>query len=106
MTSPERLSAIAEADWVGWVVSTAVMHGWVVVNTADSRRANAGWPVFVAVRDGRMVIAQLKGEAAKVTTAQQRWLDELDKVAVASDGALTVGLWRPSHRPDVDAMLA
>lgn len=58
------------------------------------------------VKDGRLVLAELKTERGKVSGAQQRWLADLGRVASASNGALEVHTWRPSQMADIDTTLA
>jgi hypothetical protein len=105
MRSARELAQITEADWVGWVKSTAVLHGWSVFDSTDVQRANAGWPGLVFVRDDQMVIAKLKAERGQLTQAQQSWIDDLSKVAAASGGAVLVCVWRPSDESEVQDVL-
>lgn len=101
----ELLKSITEAEWQGFVASYAQLNGWTVFHVFDSRRSNAGWPDLTCVRDGRVVFAELKSESGKVTQAQQWWVDELGKVAAASDGAVEAHIWRPSDENTVREVL-
>lgn len=100
------LNAVTERDWQGFVVSYAALKGWQHFHDLDSRRNNAGFPDLVLVRDGRVVFVELKKEDGRVTTAQQRWLDELGKVAASSGGAVETYCWRPSDEDQVRKVLA
>lgn len=95
-----NLRQITEADWAGWVLSTAVLHGWTVHEEFDATRVNSGWPSIVALRGPRMVVAKLKPEGGAVTQAQQRWLDQFEEIARACD-AVSVHVWRPSDEAAV-----
>lgn len=104
--SPTQLRQITETDFTGWVLSTAVMHGWTHHSEHEATRANSGWPTLILLRDNRMVVAKLKAEQGAVTAAQQRWIDQFAEVAAASDGAMSVFVWRPADRDEVLAVLA
>lgn len=67
----------------------------------DSRRSNPGWPDIVAIRRGRMVVAELKTMAGKVTRDQQEWLDGFAGVL-----GVEAFLWRPSDVREVDRTFA
>lgn len=95
-----------EAHWAGWVLSTAVLHGWAVHEEYDATRVNSGWPTLVLLRGPRMVVAKIKAEKGEVTRAQQQWLDQFAEVAATSDGAICVHLWRPADEASVRECLA
>jgi hypothetical protein len=85
--------------------SLARAHGWLYYHTHDSRLSDAGFPDTVLCRmatgeiPGRLVFAELKSEAGKMTQDQQLWLEVL---AHSVPGIESV-LWRPS---DWGAMVA
>jgi hypothetical protein len=56
----------------------------------DSRRSNAGLPDIIAVRDGRLVFAELKTERGRLRPEQQAWRDELRRLTGAE-----YYIWRP-----------
>ena len=60
------------------------LHGWTTPLSGD-----AGFPDLVAVRDGRLVLAELKTDAGRVRPEQRAWLDDLEATAAE------VYLWRP-----------
>lgn len=90
-----------EAHWAGWVLSTAVLHGWTVHTEYEAERANSGWPSLVMLRGPRMVVAKIKAERGEVTKAQQQWIDQFAEVAGASNGAVSAHVWRPADRDEV-----
>lgn len=85
-----------EREWQSQVVDAARLLGWRVYHTHDSRRSEPGWPDLALVRD-RLVMAELKTETGRVSTAQSDWL------AALRDAGVETHLWRPS---DWDAVLA
>lgn len=72
-------------------------------HTHIAKRGASGFPDLLMVRRGRMVIAELKRQkSARVSPAQQKWLEALAAVAdntpVVERGfrAVEVYLWRPA----------
>ncbi len=57
------------------------LGGWRWRHERRSDRAlvmgSPGWPDLIAVRDGRLLVLELKAERGVVTTDQQLWIDEL-----------------------------
>lgn len=91
---------VTEKAWQQTVVDYAQVMGWRVYHTFDSRRSAEGFPDLVMVRRGRVVVAELKAENGRVSTAQAEWLADL---AEALPGCVTV--WRPSDWPEVERAL-
>lgn len=91
---------MTEAQWQRKVTDYARLKGWRWYHTHDSRRSNHGFPDLVLVRAGRLIFAELKSEAGRVTPAQQAWLNDLTEAIGA------VYLWRPSDWPEVLEVLA
>ena len=58
-----------------------------------------GLPDVILVRRPRVVVAELKAEGEKLTTAQQRWLDEFAACGVECY------VWRPSDFETLKAIL-
>lgn len=82
---------MSEAEWQQVVIGIAESRGWRTYHTYDSRRSNPGWPDVVAVRYGRMVAAELKSMAGKVTADQREWLAALDGVL-----GIETYVWKPA----------
>lgn len=72
------------------VAGFAFVCGWRRYHTFDSRRSEPGFPDLVLVRAGRLVAAELKAAAGRVTASQQAWLDDLALVP-----GVEVFVWRP-----------
>lgn len=56
------------------------LNGWLYYHTHDSRHSLSGFVETVAVRDTRLVCAELKRRGQGPTDAQQRWLAALTQV--------------------------
>ncbi len=54
-----------------------------------------GFPDYIAVRNGLLIIAELKDEKTKLSEAQEAWIKELEAVEKHSLGVM-VFVWRPS----------
>jgi hypothetical protein len=89
---------IAERDFMATVRQAAAITGCLVYHTYRSKRSPSGFPDLVCVRE-RVLFAELKGVATRVTRDQQRWLD-----ALGAAGAETY-LWRPDDWDDIKAVL-
>ena len=91
--------AMPEEDLLIAVETEATLAGWRFhhIRRADlaQQQGDPGWPDFVALRGGRIVVAELKAARGRVEPAQQAWLD-----AWATAGA-EVFVWRPA---DLDAI--
>jgi hypothetical protein len=93
-------TTMTEAQWQSRVVDLAAWCGWLVFHPHDSRRSTPGWPDLVMVRDGRLILAELKTERGRVSVEQKRWLAALSLVV-----GVEVYLWRPSDWPAVQRSL-
>jgi hypothetical protein len=91
---------MSERDRQQRVLDLAALRGWRAFHPHDSRRSTAGWPDVAAVRRGRLVLAELKAEAGRVSAEQRAWLVDLS----ACPG-VEVHLWRPSDWPAVQQVL-
>ena len=91
---------MTERAWLGRVRDLAQLHRWRTYHTHDSRRSEPGFPDLVLVRGPRLVVAELKTAAGRVTPDQRAWLD-----ALHGCGPPEVHLWRPDDWPTVLATL-
>lgn len=82
------------------VVAFAQLHNWRVYHTFDSRRSDPGFPDLLLVRNGVVVIAELKAQKGRCTPAQVEWLEAFD----AAKHKL-VRVWRPSDWKEIETVL-
>jgi hypothetical protein len=78
-----------EREWQSQVTEAARTLGWRVYHTHDSRRSEPGWPDLALVRD-RLIMAELKTEAGRLSESQRTWIDSL------ANAGVEVYVWRPS----------
>lgn len=91
---------ILEEDLYWLIRDLALVFGWKVYRTYDSRRSPEGFPDVVLARAGEPpVFAELKREHGRTTPAQRAWGQVL-----AAAGARHV-VWRPSDWPAIVAVL-
>lgn len=100
LTNAQKLDRlVTEEELMDYVVTLFKLYRWRWYHTYDSRRSNPGFPDLVAVRDGRVIFAELKRETGKVTPPQQTWFDEL------TQSGNEVYCWRPSHMRKIGEIL-
>lgn len=87
---------MVEEDVERLVVDTARQFGWARYHPRWSMGSSAGWPDETLVRGTRMVVAELKGTAGRVSKPQQDWLDRLRQVETVE-----VHLWTPDDLDDI-----
>lgn len=91
---PDRVD---EEQWQEVVLSIAITYGWRVYHSYDARRSVPGYPDVTLVRRGRLIFAELKTTAGKVSPEQRAWLSDLSECL-----GVDTCVWRPS---DVDTVL-
>lgn len=94
------LKSVSERDWQGYVVALARLHGWRCYHPLDSRGSTAGYPDLTLLRDGQLVVAELKSMTGKATQQQEQWL-----AAFRAVPGVLADIWRPSDRDTVDQIL-
>jgi len=103
---------VTEKQFQATVVEYAEWHGWWHYHTRDSRGSEPGFPDWAFLRDGVLVLAELKAQGGRLQPGtwsksgryypgQQEWLD-----ALAAVPGLVVRLWRPSDWAEIEAVLA
>lgn len=108
VTARARLdAAMTEAQLQATVTSALTRCGWWSYHTHDARRSERGFPDLFAIRGDRMLFAELKTEAGRVSAAQHAVLALLRTIADVVNTAtgratITVAVWRPS---DLDEAL-
>jgi hypothetical protein len=92
------------------IMRYALDHGWwckhdLPARMSDGRIVTAvqgktGFPDFIGVRDGRMVIAEFKTQKGTTSPAQDLWLPRLEQVP-----CVEVFVWRPSDWAQIKTVL-
>lgn len=108
LTEEEKLlRAITESTFQKWVQKLMTQQGWLWYHAADNIprggwKANIkpGFPDLVAVRRGRLLIAELKTQTGKITDPQDDWL-----TALRTTGA-EVHIWRPGDQQKIREILS
>lgn len=95
MTVAASRPLLSEKAWQAWVVDYARLNGWTTFHVLHSRGMEAGWPDLVLVRPPELLIVELKREGGKLTAAQGRVLEMLERCHV------DVAVWRPADEPEV-----
>jgi hypothetical protein len=95
-----RLAAgqlISEKMFMQQVVDLAHLTGWLCYHTHDSRRSCPGFPDVILVRGTQLLAAELKSDRGRLSPAQQRWIQALQRAGIECH------IWRPG---DFDAIVA
>lgn len=87
---------MTERDLEYFVRDVAKTFGWHYHHTWLSIHSSAGYPDDTMIKDGRLIIAELKSEKGQPTPEQYFWLEELAEVP-----GIEVFLWRPSDRDEI-----
>lgn len=91
MTEAELEAGVIElARLLGWRCAhfraARTLHGWRTPVTADG----AGFPDLLALKDGRILAAELKSTRGRVSSEQAGWLEAFERAG----GSCHV--WRPA----------
>ena len=90
----------SEKSWQGQVIKLAKTLGYEFIYfTWNSKHSPRGFPDLIILREGRMIVAELKREDGNLTPEQYFWLLEFMKV---TDDAY---LWKPSDWEGVKSVL-
>lgn len=86
-----------EASFQAEVQRYASTQGWLSTHITDSRytTGQAGAPDVLMVRNGEIILAELKSKAGRLTSQQQLWIREYPKTYV----------WRPSDKEEIMEVL-
>ena len=90
----------SEKEFQAWVIGYAKERGWRAYHTHDSRRSVAGFPDLVLVRNGILLVAELKFADGKPSAEQRVWLDEFRRVSNA-----LVFLWYETDAAEIQEVL-
>lgn len=107
LTAGEKiLRGITEAQWQATVVTFARFNGWKVYHPPANRPVNgriqqvmAGWPDLVFMRQGELIMAELKTELGKTTK------DQDECIALIQSAGVEVHVWRPSDQRKMEGTL-
>jgi hypothetical protein len=107
MARPTKKSSATAAGWrpsekqfQAAVVQLAQWNDWRVFHPWTSVHSAAGWPDLTLLRNGRLVVAELKRDGRQPTILQKAWLDELAHVP-----GVEAYLWRPSDWDSIEETL-
>ena len=91
---------LSERAFQASVLDLARLTGWRAYHTHNSRRSEPGYPDLCLVRGDVCIMAELKTDVGKVTTAQEARLAAFDAVP-----GIEAVVWRPRHWATVEAKL-
>lgn len=111
-------ASMSESAFQSQVIALAKMRGWRVHHSRPVRvqrgngsvryqtpiQGDAGFPDLVLARAGRVVFAELKAKAGKLSPDQSAWIGAL--TGADEWGAHAVYVWRPSDWDEVMEVLA
>ena len=89
-----RNKGITEKQFQEQIRDLAKLFGWKFYHPFLSKWSERGWPDVTLLRDGRLIIAELKTNkrSSKLSPAQAQWLWALRKVP-----GIKVYIWRPRY---------
>lgn len=89
-----------ENDWRdGTVIPFAKLKGWTCYFTHRAQHSPSGFPDCWFVRDGRLLVRELKRDGQVPTAAQAWWLEAL------RGAGINAGVWTPKDWPAIQAEL-
>lgn len=71
---------ITEREMQDAIRTAALRNQWHFYHTHDARRSDGGFPDCVCVKDGRMLVFELKKQSGRVSPQQRRWIAAFDGV--------------------------
>jgi VRR-NUC domain len=98
--SVTEIPPVTEKEFQSQVEQFARLCGWTLYHTFRSEHSAQGFPDLVAIRPPRVVFAELKSDAGRLTGHQRQWLDLLRQCA-----AVESYCWRPCHWALIQAAL-
>ena len=94
---------MTENELLTCVIDLAHLYSWRVLHIRPARTEKGyrtplqgdgvGWPDIFAVRDERIVVAELKSDRGRVTDEQQKWLTALSYALQANTYVWTPAEW-------------
>lgn len=103
---------VSEKEWQRTVVEAAQALGWTVAHFRAARTGSGGWatpvqadgagfPDLVCVRGPRLIFAELKARAGRLSVDQRAWLDALGLVSQATRYAADVAMGEDLLEPNL-----
>lgn|SRR3990167_7349518 len=92
---------VSEKAFQQQVEDLARLLKWKVYHTRDSRRSEPGFPDLILLRNGIMLVAELKREGKKPTAKQNEWLREFGKLPAQ----VITRVWYPSDIEAIERLL-
>lgn len=103
---------VTEKEWQRTVVDYAQALGWRVAHFRTSRTGSggyatavqadgAGWPDLTMVRGPRLILAELKARAGRLSIDQRAWLDALGLVSQATRYAAEIAMGEDLLEPNL-----
>lgn len=71
---------LTEAQMQDTIRTAALLNGWTYMHVYNSRRSPAGFPDVIAVKDGRMLVFELKKQSGRVRPKQREWIAAFEAV--------------------------
>lgn len=81
------------------VVELATLYRWRHMHILDSRGSDSGWPDLTLARAPELLVAELKTDGGRLSTAQRDWL------ALLAACGIETHVWRPRDFDEVHARL-
>lgn len=91
---------MTEKQWQAQVIELARLYQWWIFHPFDSRKSSHGWPDLTLIRPPEFVLAELKTEKGRLSTAQT---DVIERLRACG---LDVAVWRPSDFDHVHERLS
>ena len=91
----EPVTPQSEKQFQADVIRHAKRQAWKCYHTHDSRRSAAGFPDLVLIRNGKLMVVELKTDVGRVSAEQATWLELFAECGVP---AMT---WRPKDWPEI-----
>lgn len=95
MTAPDWQLMATESMLQDTIRVAALRNGWAFYHTRDSRRSDAGFPDCICVKDGRMLVFELKAQGGRVSRKQRAWIAAFDGVPM-----VLAAIVRPEPKED------
>ena len=106
MTAPTWQQYMTEQMMQDSIRVAALQYGWKFYHTHNSRRSDAGYPDCVMIRDGVMLVYELKAQRGRVSPQQREWLAAFAGLGFNVRAAIVRPVPRDDSELSYDAALA